>query len=93
MMGGYNQVDNRALNRELQMRRSAGRVASQAAPNLYNPGADTQAVSAVFGNEIGMGNNDPYLLHQLRGGGYAVNRGNLDPTLVNLTGDYSKWIT
>ena len=50
-------------------------------------------MSAVFGNEIGLGNNDPYLLHQLRGGGYAVNRGNLDPTLVNLTGDYKRFIT
>ena len=86
------QMDNRARNRELQARRSAGRSAAGPMPNLYNPGADTATVGAVQGNQIGLGGNDYYLLHQLQNGGFVANRGNLDPTRINLSGDYSRLI-
>lgn len=83
------QMDNRAAM--AQQRRNQSFSQRQNPQNLYQ-GQGAGHLSAVMGSNLGVGDpNRGYILHDFGNGQYAYNQGNLDPTLVNLTGDYSKW--
>lgn len=62
----------------------------QAPQNLYG-GQGAEHISAVMGGDIGLGNNNGYVLHKMDNGQFGYNQGNLDPVMRYLTGDYSKW--
>lgn len=75
----------------MQQRRNQLYSQRQNPMNLYQ-GQGAGHLSAVMGSNLGVGDpNKGYILHDMGDGQYAYNQGNLDPTLVNLTGDYSKW--
>lgn len=89
MLGDRMQTDNRAAM--AQQRRNQSFSQRQSPQNLYQ-GQGAGHLSAVMGSNLGVGDpNQGYILHDFGNGQYAYNQGNLDPTLVNLTGDYSKW--